>query len=73
MTNVTNVTSNARIRQFHRWTALVFTVTTVVTAVVLALETSADWISYVPLFPLAVLLVTGLTMYAQHYLGRRRN
>ena len=64
--------NNARIRQFHRWTALVFTVTTVVTAVALALETSAEWISYVPLLPLALLLVTGMTMYTQHYLGRRR-
>lgn len=66
------MTNNARTRQFHRWTALVFTVTTVVTAVALALETSAEWISYVPLLPLALLLVTGLTMYTQHYLGRRR-
>lgn len=64
--------NNARIRQFHRWTALVFTVTTVITAVALALETAAEWISYVPLLPLALLLATGLTMYTQHYLGRRR-
>lgn len=66
------MTKNARIRQFHRWTALVFTVTTVVTAVTLAQENPAEWVSYVPLFPLAALLVTGLTLYTQHYLARRR-
>jgi Ni,Fe-hydrogenase I cytochrome b subunit len=66
------MTKNARIRQFHRWTALVFTVTTIITAVVLAQENPVEWVSYVPLFPLAVLLITGLTLYTQHYLGKRR-
>jgi Ni,Fe-hydrogenase I cytochrome b subunit len=66
------MTNNARIRQFHRWTALVFTVTTIITAVVLAQENPVEWVSYVPLFPLAVLLITGLTMYTQHYLGKWR-
>ena len=66
------MTNNARIRHFHRWTALVFTVTTIVTAVVLAVAESAVWISYAPLFPLAALLITGLTMYTQYYLGKRR-
>lgn len=46
--------------------------TTIVTAVVLAQEDPVVWVSYVPLFPLALLLITGLTMYTQHYLARRR-
>ncbi|WP_144126723.1 hypothetical protein [Catellatospora sichuanensis] len=58
---------NKWIRRFHRWTAIVFTVTVVVTFVALAQQDPAMWISYVPLLPLALLLITGLYLFALPY------
>ena len=59
-------------RQVHRWLAVVFTVSIVVTTVALLQEEPLIWVSYVPLLPLAFLLVTGLYMFAQPYVVRRR-
>ncbi|MFC0506634.1 hypothetical protein [Micromonospora costi] len=61
------------IRQLHRWLAVTFTVTVVVTFVALAQEEPVLWVSYVPLFPLALLLVTGLYLFVLPYATRRRS
>jgi len=67
---------NKWIRQFHRWVAMTFTVTVIVTFVALAQEDPVVWVSYVPLLPLALLLFTGLYLFALPYTakwrGRRR-
>ena len=63
---------STKVRQIHRWLAITFTVTVVVTAVALAQEEPVVWVSYLPLFPLAFLLVTGLTMFVLPYAGRWR-
>jgi ABC-type polysaccharide/polyol phosphate export permease len=63
---------NKRVRQFHRWLAITFTVTVIVTAVALAQEEPVVWVSYLPLLPLALLLVTGLTMFVAPYTARWR-
>ena len=63
---------NKWIRQFHRWLAIAFTVTVIVTFVALAQEDPVVWISYVPLLPLALLLFTGLYLFALPYLAKRR-
>lgn len=60
------------IRQFHRWTAMAFTVTVVVTFVALTQDDPMEWVSYVPLLPLALLLVTGLYLFALPYVTRWR-
>jgi len=62
---------NSWIRQLHRWLALAFTVTVVVTFVALAREDPVVWVSYVPLLPLALLLITGLYLFALPYLVKR--
>ena len=59
-------------RQVHRWLAVVFTVSIVVTTVALLPDEPLIWVSYVPLLPLACLLLTGLYMFAQPYVIRRR-
>ena len=64
---------NARIRQFHRWTAIAFTVSVIATFVALAQEQPIVWVSYVPLLPLALLAITGLYMFALPYLAKRRD
>jgi hypothetical protein len=67
---------NAWIRQLHRWLAITFTVTVIVTAVALAQKEPIVWVSYVPLLPLALLMFTGLYLfvlpYATRWRGRRR-
>jgi hypothetical protein len=63
---------NGWVRQVHRWLAVTFTVTVVVTFVALAQEEPAVWVSYVPLFPLTFLLFTGLYLFALPYATRWR-
>ncbi len=63
---------NKWIRQTHRWLAITFTVTVIVTFVALAREDPVVWVSYVPLFPLALLLFSGLYLFALPYVAKRR-
>jgi hypothetical protein len=60
------------VRQIHRWLAIVFTVTVIATTVALAQPEPVVWVSYLPLFPLAVLFFTGLYLFALPYLVKRR-
>lgn len=62
------------IRQFHRWTSIVFT--TVVVAIFVMLGAGmepAQWIYFLPLPPLFLLMLTGLFMFALPYAARRRS
>ncbi|RLQ10298.1 hypothetical protein EAD96_02590 [Micromonospora sp. BL1] len=63
---------DTRIRQLHRWFSIAFTVTVVVTFVALAQKDPIVWVSYVPLLPLALLLISGLYLFALPYLRRHR-
>jgi heme A synthase len=67
-----SMAGNKWIRQFHRWLAIAFTVTVIVTFVALAQEDPVVWVSYVPLLPLALLLFTGLYLFVLPYAARRR-
>ena len=64
---------NTWVRQIHRWMSIAFTVTVIVTFVVLAQENPAIWVSYVPLFPLALLLLTGLYLFVLPYATKWRS
>ncbi len=64
---------NSLMRQLHRWLAISFTLAVIATAAALGLEASAVWISYLPLAPLLLLLVTGLCLFASPYLARWRS
>lgn len=68
---------NNGIRQFHRWTSIVFTLTVIANFVAIAQgggkTTPPAWITYSPLPPLALLLFTGLYMFALPYVARRRS
>jgi hypothetical protein len=64
---------NAWIRQTHRWVSIAFTMTVIVTFVALAQETPIVWVSYVPLLPLALLLITGLYLFVLPYAGKWRS
>ena len=60
------------IRQIHRWLSIVFTVTVIANFVALARGEPPAWVTYSPLFPLALLLLTGLYMFVLPYAARRR-
>lgn len=62
-----------KVRQIHRWLAITFTVTVIVTFVALAQKDPVLWVSYVPLLPLALLLITGLYLFALPYATRWRS
>ena len=62
-----------KIRQFHRWLAMAFTATVIVTFVALSQKEPVVWVSYVPLLPLALLQLTGMYLFALPYLVQRRS
>ena len=61
------------IRQIHRWLSIVFTVTVIANFVALARGTPPAWVTYAPLFPLALLLFTGLYMFVLPYATKWRS
>lgn len=60
------------IRQFHRWISVVFTLTVIANFVALTQGPPPDWITYLPLPFLALLLLSGLYLFALPYVMRRR-
>lgn len=61
------------IRQFHRWTSIVFVATVAVIFAMLGAGTEpAQWIYFLPLPPLFLLMLSGLYMFFLPYAVRRR-
>lgn len=61
------------IRQVHRWTSILFAGIVIAIFAMLGMgKEPVEWVYYLPLPPLAVLLVTGLYMFALPYAGKRR-
>lgn len=69
------MSGNAWTRQIHRWMSIVFTVTVIANFIALSrgAGTPPPWITYSPLPPLALLLFTGLYLFALPYLIRWRS
>jgi hypothetical protein len=63
---------NTWVRQTHRWLSIAFTVAVIVTFLVLGQEKPVLWVSYVPLLPLALLLLSGLYLFALPYATKWR-
>ena len=61
------------IRQFHRWTSIVFTATVAANFVALGFGQHVMWLVYAPLPPLFLLMFSGLYMFALHYARRSRS
>jgi ABC-type polysaccharide/polyol phosphate export permease len=64
---------NRWIRQIHRWLSIAFTL--VVLAIFLMLgigKEPASWVYFLPLFPLFLLMATGLWLFALPYVARWR-
>jgi membrane protein CcdC involved in cytochrome C biogenesis len=63
---------NKLIRQVHRWLSIAFTVAVVVNVVAMMQEKQAVWVGLLALFPLILLMLTGLCMFALPYFAVRR-
>jgi hypothetical protein len=66
---------NKWVRQTHRWVSIAFTVTVIANFVALARRTGMPppWVTYAPLFPLALLLLTGLYLFVLPYAAKLRS
>jgi ABC-type polysaccharide/polyol phosphate export permease len=64
---------NNWVRQTHRWLSIAFTVAVIATVIALGREKPIVWVSYVPLFPLALLFVTGLYLFVLPYATKWRS
>jgi hypothetical protein len=70
------MSANSRVRQIHRWVSIAFTAAVIANFAALARGGGAPpppWVTYSPLLPLALLLLTGLYMFALPYTARWRN
>lgn len=69
------MTWNSSFRQTHRWVSIAFTLTVIANFVALAQGNGMPppWVTYSPLLPLAVLMLTGLYLFALPYAARRRS
>jgi len=63
---------NRWLRQSHRWVSIAFTVAVIINVIALVQQKQAVWIGLLALFPLAVLLLTGLYLFALPYMSRLR-
>lgn len=59
------------VRRSHRWLAVAFTAIVILTVIALALS-GPVWVSYLPLFPLAGLFLSGSVLFVRYYTGRSR-
>ena len=63
-----------RIRQVHRWLSIIFTAVVIVIFITLGVgKEPAYWAYLLPLFPLALLMLTGLYMFVLPYATRWRS
>ena len=58
---------NMLIRQTHRWLSIAFTVAVIVNIVAMMMEKQAVWVGLLALFPLILLMLSGLYMFALPY------
>lgn len=63
---------NMWIRQAHRWVSVVFTATVAANFAAMTRGQPPAWVTYSPLLPLAVLLLTGLYLFVLPYATRGR-
>ena len=63
---------NPWIRQIHRWLSIAFTVTVIANFAAMTQGQPPAWVTYSPLFPLALLLLTGLYLFVLPYVTKWR-
>jgi hypothetical protein len=66
------MSTNIWIRQTHRWVSIAFTLCVIANFVALAQGTPPAWVTYSPLLPLFLLLLTGLYLFVLPYASKWR-
>ena len=61
---------NKLIRQGHRWLSIAFTVAVVINIAAMAMGSQVVWVGLLALFPLILLMISGLYMFALPYFSR---
>jgi len=64
---------SAHFRRLHRGVAVLFTLLVAANFAAMAIGPVPPWLTYSPLLPLLVLMVSGLVMFFQPYVARRRS
>ena len=72
MSRAKSIVSSVWLRRFHRWVSIAFTATVIANFVARTKGTPPPWVAYSPLLPLAVLLLTGLYLFALPYAAKWR-
>jgi hypothetical protein len=60
------------VRQIHRWLSIAFTMTVIANFVAMTQGQPPAWVTYSPLAPLFLLLLTGLYLFVLPYATKRR-
>jgi quinol-cytochrome oxidoreductase complex cytochrome b subunit len=63
---------SASIRQIHRWLSIAFTIAVIINIAAMSQKAPALWIGLLALFPLILLLITGLYMFVLPYTAKGR-
>ena len=65
---------NMWVRQLHRWLSIIFTAIVIAIFAALGLgKQPAQWVYFLPLFPLALLMLSGLYLFVLPYVTRGRS
>jgi hypothetical protein len=64
---------NRLIRQTHRWLSIAFTLAVILNLVFLMQKEQVVWVGLLALFPLILLLVSGLYLFALPYMVKGRS
>ncbi|WP_433960673.1 hypothetical protein [Bradyrhizobium guangdongense] len=59
-------------RQIHRWLSIAFTMAVIGNVIAMVRQEQAVWIGLLALFPLILLMLTGLYLFARPYAVRWR-
>jgi hypothetical protein len=58
---------NKWVRQIHRWLSIAFTLTVIANFIAMGLGSPPNWVVYLPLLPVFLLLFTGIYMFVLSY------
>jgi hypothetical protein len=64
---------NKWIRQLHRWLSIAFTIAVIFNVIALIRKEQAVWVGLLALFPLILLMLSGLYLFALPYAARWRS
>ena len=64
---------NTWVRKIHRWLSIAFTVTVIANFIALAQGEPPAWVTYSPLPPLGLMLITGLYLFVLPYATKWRS